>query len=71
MMVHDDGNSGGIGSGDNDGDSGQQQQGGGGGGGGGEEENLYSYVNLVHNQTFFTLRKNTTLNDLDCHILTH
>ena len=36
-----------------------------------EEVNFYSYINLVHNQSFFTLCRITTLNDLDCHILTH
>ena len=36
-----------------------------------EEENFYSYVNLVHNQSFFTSHRKTTSNDLDCHILTH
>jgi hypothetical protein len=36
-----------------------------------EGENCYSYVNLVHNKSFFTLRRKTTSNDLDCHILAH
>ncbi len=36
-----------------------------------EEENFYSYVNLVHNQSFFALHRKTTSKDLDCHILVH
>ena len=35
-----------------------------------EEVNFYSYINLVHNQSFFTLCRITTSDDLDCHILT-
>ena len=32
---------------------------------------FYSNVNLLHNQSFFTLHRKTTLKNLDCRILVH
>ncbi len=36
-----------------------------------EDEKFYSYINLVHNQSFFSYAEKINLKQFSCHILEH